>query len=151
MARYNKNGLTENMQVFCDEYLIDLNGTRAYSKAYPKANDNTCSSNAVKLLAKTKIKEYIKARMESKNNKRIADQDEVLEFLTATMRGDYKEQFALGEGQGFQSISEKELQPKDRIKAAELLGKRYGLYVDKTELSGNVGVTIVDDLEEGNE
>jgi phage terminase small subunit len=39
---------------------------------------------------------------------------------------------------------------KERLKAAELLGKRYGLYTDKQEVTGAVPVVITgeDELED---
>ena len=40
----------------------------------------------------------------------------------------------------------KQLSAKDRIKAAELLGKRYALFTEKVDVEGNVGVTIIDDI-----
>ena len=43
-------------------------------------------------------------------------------------------------------ILKKQLSAKDRIKAAELLGKRYALFTQKVDLEGNVGVTIIDDI-----
>ena len=147
MAKKNEYGLTKNQQIFVDEYLIDLNGTRAYKEAYKRCkSDNTARTTASRLLANANIKGYIKIIMGKKDKLRVADQDEVLEFLTSTMRGEYKEEIPIGRGEGYQELTKKELQPKDRIKAAELLGKRYGLYIDKSEISGAVGVTIVDDI-----
>ena len=37
---------------------------------------------------------------------------------------------------------------KERNKAAELLGKRYALFTDKVNIDGNVGVQIIDDIED---
>ena len=47
---------------------------------------------------------------------------------------------------------QKDISAKDRIKAAELIGKRYGLFTEKVELQGETTVQIVDDIpvEEGN-
>lgn len=68
-------------------------------------------------------------------SERIADAEEVLRYLTKVMRGEVKDQF--------------DLDPtiQDRTKAAELLGKRYKLFVDKQEISGKVeAVTILNDI-----
>jgi len=95
------------------------------------------------------VRQYVDELIAKKDAKRIAKQDEVLEFLTNVLRGEVKEQFPLGMGMGEQSLVKKELDGKDRIKAAELLGKRYALWTDKQQIEGNVGVQIIDDLGDG--
>ncbi|MNC44933.1 hypothetical protein D3C75_938620 [compost metagenome] len=57
-----------------------------------------------------------------------------------------KEQFPLGLGMGEQQLVKKELDGKDRIKAAELLGKRYGMWVDKSQVDVQGAVQIIDDV-----
>ena len=43
--------LTEKQKRFCEEYLVDLNGTRAYCIAYPKVkNEAVARTNASRLL-----------------------------------------------------------------------------------------------------
>jgi phage terminase small subunit len=55
------NKLTAKEQLFCCEYIIDWNGTRAYRKAYPNCkSDKTAASEACKFIRKPKIQEYIK-------------------------------------------------------------------------------------------
>ena len=83
-------------------------------------------------------------------NEKIADVQEVLEYLTAVMRGEQKEQVALFTGEGMQKLVQKDVSAKDRLKAAELIGKRYGLFTEKMELQGSTTVCIVDDIPEGN-
>jgi phage terminase small subunit len=62
------------------------------------------------------------------------------------MRGNVTEQMPLLDGNGYQRLANLDAaQPKDRIKAAELLGKRYAMWTDKKEVGGEVGVVIVDD------
>lgn len=127
--------LTKKQKMFCDEYLIDLNATQAairagYSKktAYSIANEN---------LNKPELKTYIEERMAAKEKKLVADQDEVLRYLTAVLRGESKSTELVIEGTG-DGCSEartiqKEPSEKDKLKAAELLGKRYGIYTDKVQ------------------
>ena len=50
-------------------------------------------------------------------------------------------------GVGFQEVEEINISTKDRLKAAELLGKAYGAFRDKVDVSGTVPVVIIDDLE----
>lgn len=137
--------LTEKQKRFADYYIESGNATEAYKKAY-KCKDNTANVEGTKSLVKPSIREYIDKRLAEKDKKRIASQDEVLEFLTKVFRGEVEEEFALGVGKGAQTIIRKELDGKDRIKAAELLGKRYGLWVDKQEITGEMGVTIIKDV-----
>ena len=145
--------LTEKQKRFVDEYLIDLNGSRAYRAAYLSCKkEETARVNASRLLTKANVKDYIATRMAEKNQELIASQDEVLQYLTNVMRGDLKEDQVivegLGEGVSSARIVQKQVGAKDRNKAAELLGKRYSLFSDKLELSGQVPVTIIDDIDE---
>ena len=143
--------LTSKQQRFCDEYLIDLNATQAAIRAgYSK---KTARQIATETLSKPYIKEYIDARMAEKEKKLIADQDEVLKYLTSVLRGESQSTEIVVEGTG-DGCSEartitKEPSEKDRLKAAELLGKRYGLYTDKVEAEVVLPVfSGEDDLEE---
>lgn len=127
--------LTAKQQRFCDEYLIDLNATQAAIRAgYSK---KTAAQTAARLLTNVKIQEYIENRMAEKEKELIADQDEVLKYLTSVLRGQSKSTEIVIEGLGDGSTKarkmEKEPSEKDKLKAAELLGKRYGLYTEKVE------------------
>ncbi len=133
--------MTPKQQKFCDEYLISGNATDAAIKAgySPKTAYSIGNEN----LKKPEIRAYIDEQLERLHDAKTADAREVLEYLTAVMRGEHKEQTLQLVGEGVQRISDIDVQAKDRIKAAELLGKRYSLFTDKTEISGSVPVTIV--------
>lgn len=127
--------LTPKQQRFCEEYLIDLNATQAAIRSgYSK---KTAAQTAARLLTNVKIQEYIENRMAEKEAALIADQDEVLKYLTSVLRGQSKSTEIVIEGLGDGSTKarkmEKEPSEKDKLKAAELLGKRYGLYTEKVE------------------
>lgn len=127
--------LTAKQQRFCDEYLIDLNATQAAIRAgYSEKNARNIASEN---LAKPNIREYIDNRLEEKEKALIANQDEVLKYLTSVLRGQSKSTEIVIEGFGDGSTKarkmEKEPSEKDKLKAAELLGKRYGLYTEKVE------------------
>lgn len=137
--------LTAKQQRFCDEYLIDLNATQAairagYSKktAY-KASDwlNEKSQEKPSSKFNRAMREYIDNRLAEKEKALIANQDEVLKYLTSVLRGQSKSTEIVIEGLGDGSTKarkmEKEPSEKDKLKAAELLGKRYGLYTEKVE------------------
>lgn len=140
--------ITELQKRFADLFIETGNATEAYKRAGYKAKGNSAEVNASRLLSNAKVQEYVNDRIAEKDEMRIAKQDEILAFLTSIMRGQVKEEFPLGLGMGEQTLVKKELEGKDRIKAAELLGKRYGMWTDKQQIDANVGVTIVDDLNE---
>lgn len=144
--------LTEKQKRFADYYIETGNGSEAYKRAYKTCKkDDTARVNASKLLTKANVKEYIAQTMKEKDNKRIASQDEVLEYLTAIMRGEIKEECVVVESKGdFESQArtiDKQVSPKDRNKAAELLGKRYALWIDKQKIDAELAPKIVDDIE----
>ncbi|MBS6559251.1 MAG: terminase small subunit [Clostridiales bacterium] len=143
--------LTEKQKRFADEYLIDLNATRAYRAAYSSCKkDEVAAVNGSKLLRNTKVEKYINAELEKIQSAKIADAQEVMEHLTAAMRGEIQEEVVVvegtGEGCSDARIIRKQISEKDRIKAAELLGKRYSLFTDKMDVSGVEGVVIVNDI-----
>lgn len=138
--------MTDKQQIFVDEYLKDLNGTRAYKVAYPNVKkDSVAKAAASRLLTNVNVKAYIDEQLEIMHNERTADAQEVLEYLTSIMRGEQQEQVLRGVGMGEQVKTIIEVSAKDRIKAAELLGKRHALFTDKTEIDIK-SVTFVDDV-----
>lgn len=134
-------------QIFADEWLKDMNGTRAYKVAYPHVKkDTTAKSNASRLLTDANIKTYIDEQLEKMHNERTADAQEVLEYLTTVMRGEQTEQTTIGLGEGAQGITEIEVGAKDRLKAAELLGKRHALFTDRQEIDATVRTDKLDSI-----
>ena len=139
--------MTKKQKLFCDEYLIDLNATQAairagYSKktAYSIGNEN---------LTKPEIKKYIDDRMAEKETALIADQNEVLKYLTKVLRGESQSSVLARNEMGGEDVIEKAPDEKERLKAAELLGKRYGLYTDKVEQEVDMDLTITVDYGDG--
>lgn len=159
--------LTAKQQRFCDEYLIDLNATQAAIRAgYSK---KTARQIGQENLTKPVIAEYIKKRMDEKEAALVADQDEVLRYLTSVMRREYCENIVVtlseerttyvpdANGTMRKQTIKKEIpkiveipaQLRDANKAAELLGKRYGIYSEK--VSVDVKPVVIgggDDLED---
>jgi len=130
--------LTDKQKRFVDEYLIDLNATAAAIRAgYSRKTANRIGQQN---LSKLDIRSAIDSRMAEKESALIAGQDEVLRFLTAILRGEESEEVPMFVGDGEQRLRDKQVGAKDRLKAAELLGKRYGLYEDKLSLSGGINV-----------
>lgn len=130
---------------FCDEYLIDCNATQAAIRA--GYSPKTAKQIGQRMLTNVDLKAYIDEQLERIHNEKTADAQEVLEYLTAVMRGQHTEQTLQLVGDGVQKIADIDVSAKERLKAAELIGKRYGMFKD------NVGidlepVVIVNDLKE---
>lgn len=124
--------MTAKQMRFCDEYLIDLNATQAAIRA--GYSQKTAGVMAAENLKKPIIQNYIEQRMAEKEAALIADQNEVLKYLTQVLRGESQAEVIVVEGTGDGCSEARTMQKapdeKERLKAAELLGKRYGLYKD---------------------
>lgn len=137
------NIMTDKQRIFADEYLKDLNGTRAYKVAYPNVKkDSSAATAAGRLLRNVEIKSYIDEQLEQMHNERTADAKEILEYLTAVMRGEETETVATAKGL-YDGV---EVSAKDRLKAAELLGKRHALFTDKQQIEVTEMPVFVDDI-----
>lgn len=142
-------GMTEKQKRFADEYIIDLNATRAYKAAYPNVKkDAAARANGSRLLTNANVKGYIDSQLEKLKSERVADAQEVLEFLTATVRGEVTEPLLVFDGGGVQKVIEAKPSVATRKSAAELLGKRWKMWTDKQEITADIGVVIVDDIED---
>ena len=144
--------LTEKQKRFADYYIETGNITEAATRAgYSKKTARVIGQEN---LLKPAIKGYIDEKLEAMQDERTASAKEVLEFLTKSMRGEIKEEVVVVEGTGDGTsearMIKKQIGLRDRIKSAELLGKRYRLFTDKVEIEGVVPVMIVgeDELEE---
>jgi len=134
--------LTAKQQRFCDEYLIDLNATQAairsgYSKKTAKqiGNEN---------LTKPDLKKYIQERMEEKEKELIADQSEVMKYLTSVLRGQSESSVLARDDMGADRVITKPPDEKERLKAAELLGKAHMMFTDKVqqEIDMDLNITV---------
>ena len=130
---------------FCDEYLIDCNATQAAIRA--GYSPKTAKVTGAKMLTNANLKAYIDEQLERIHNEKTADAQEVLEYLTAVMRGQHTEQTLQLIGDGVQKIADIDVSAKERLKAAELIGKRYGMFKDNVNL-GESRVIIVSDVPE---
>lgn len=147
--------MTEKQKRFADEYLIDLNATRAYKAAYPKVKkDEVARVNGSRMLTNANVKKYIDEQLEKLHDDKTADAKEVLEYLTAVLRKESRSSTIVVEGCGDgcseARVIDKPPDEKERLKAAELLGKRYRLFTDKIE--ADVNQTVIfggeDELED---
>lgn len=148
--------MTEKQKIFADEYLIDLNATRAYRVAYPSVKrDETARANSSRMLTNANVAKYIADRMQERQKRTEITQDRVLEELAAiafARATDYaevkdecvriKDTDSLTDQQikAIAGIKEGkfgiELKLNDKEKALELLGRHLGMFKDKVEVSG---------------
>ena len=137
------NTLTPRQQKFCDEYLISGNATEAAIKAgySRKTAKQTGSEN----LSKPDLRAYIDEQLAKIHSAKIADAEEVMKYLTSVMRGEHTEQVLKLVGEGVQTVTDIDVSSKERLKAAELIGKRYCLFTEKVVLEGAVPVIITGD------
>ena len=149
--------LTEKRKRFIDEYLIDTNAAAAVVRAGFKAKSSKVAADIGNELMKVPaIREAIDERLVQMQSEKIASAQEVMEYLTAILRDQEVEEVTVvvGTGAGVSEAQnvEKSVSPKDKLKAAELLGKRYGLFTDKVDLgAGALTVVVEHDYGEPNE
>lgn len=156
--------MTEKQKIFADEYLIDLNATRAYRVAYPSVKkDETAAVNGSKLLRNTKVQEYISERMQERQQRTEVTQDMVVKELAAIafarvtdyveIRGnglcgtviikpttdlsDQQIRAIAGIKEGANGI---EIKMNDKEKALELLGRHLGMWNDKIKVDGEITI-----------
>lgn len=115
--------MTPKQQRFIDEYLIDLNATQAAIRA--GYSEKTAYSMGSRLLKNVEIQARLHARTEEEESKLIAKQVEVRKLLTRMLRGEETDTVV---SEGFRVTVP--VAARDRIRAAELLGKTYGMFTD---------------------
>ncbi len=137
--------LTEKQKRFCDEYLIDCNAKQAAIRA--GYSPRTAYSIGNENLNKPELLNYIRNQLKSLHRDKIADAEEVLEYLTTVMRGDKKELIPVSNDSGEIENIEREIATRDKLKAAELLGKRYGVFKDSVKVEEKLTENTVSQLQ----
>lgn len=138
--------LTIKQKKFADEYIKTGN---AYKSAINAGYSENYAKNATKFLLENNglITAYIDERMKKLEEEAIADQAEVLKYLTRVLRDEEREDVLVNVGNYEQEIQSMKVSAKDRIKAAELLGKRYGSWTDKVDMNVEMPTIISGDDE----
>lgn len=131
--------MTEKQKMFADAYLADpeRNAARAYQSVYGTKSSVSASKLASRLMKNEGIRAYIDERLEQIHSEKTADIREVQEYLTAVMRGQTSSATLAFVGGSQQAVVMKPPEEKDRLKAAELLGRTNGMFRDR------VGVEMV--------
>lgn len=135
--------LTVKQKRFADEYIICGNATEAAIKA--GYSNKTAAVIGAENLIKPNIKQYIDTRFKELDSAKIADQKEVMEYLTRLMRGEEKETEMINVGNFEQQLIEVPVKHSVRKQAAELIGKRYGMWTEKMDVTQrNIEIVIGD-------
>ena len=134
--------MTEKQRRFADYYIETANAEESYKRAGYK----NARGNAHKLLQNTAIAHYIGERMAEKDKERIASQDEILETLTKVLRGQEEGTELVGVGKGAQRVEQLPPTIEAKIRAGELLGKRYAMWKDNKNIEVSGAVQFVDDI-----
>lgn len=152
--------MTDKQRIFCEEYLIDLNATQAAIRA--GYSEKTAYSTGNENLKKPELQEYIQKMLDEKEDTLIAKQDEVLKTLTRIMRREELESVVVTckkhksyyDDNGKKVVDDTEepitvpipTKVSDANKAAEMLGKYYTLFTDRTQIEGEGAVVIINDI-----
>ena len=135
--------LNDKQKQFYKEYMVDTNATQAAIRAgYSK---KTAYSQGQRLLKHVEGQRFLQDLMAERESKLIAEQDEVLKYLTSVLRGESVASVLARDEVGAERVIKKPPDEKERLKAAELLGKRYSLFTDKVNVDGTVPVVIAGD------
>jgi phage terminase small subunit len=141
--------MNNRQQLFCEEYLKDLNATKAAIRA--GYSEKTAYSQGQRLLKNVEIKNRLQEIREKIQDENIATIKDIEEFLSLSLNGEMEEEVisVVAEIEGSSKVvkTKKQISLRDRIKAAELLGKRYGLWTEKQEVDINLP-TFIDDIKE---
>lgn len=160
--------MTDAQKRFCDEYLIDLNATRAYKVAYPSCKkEETANAASSRMLRNVKVQEYISKKQQEIEKRTEVTQDMVIKELAKIafldIRKLYTENGQLkniadidsdtagaissletleeyeGHGEDREKIGDtQKVKLLDKTKALELLGKHLGMFKEKVTIDGNV-------------
>lgn len=150
----NEYNLTPREQRFADEYIANgRNATQAYKLISPNAKATTCATKGLEMVRRKHVADYIKdktrERLDASNLTAQDVIDELISIGFAKMQKSVSKQKDLLNDEVISHVEfEGTAKYEDRLKALELLGKNLVLFTDKQELTGNVGVTIVDDLDD---
>ena len=129
-----KKKLTAKQSTFIDAYLGEakMNATQAARIAGYKHPEVQGAENL------RKLRPYISKTMNERHTDAIATQEEIQQFFTAVVRGEVKEEVVSNNGK----ILEVPASTKDRLKAAECMGRAYGMFTERKEISGTMDINI---------
>lgn len=115
--------LNEREIRFVEHYLVNPNGTKACRAAGYRGSDNVMAVQARRLLRKAHVVALLAERAKPASEARIASAESIRTFWT-------------------EMVNDQKADPKDRLKASELLGKTMGLFLEKRQIDGKLEINV---------
>ena len=143
--------MTKKEKMFVDAYVKDIKRNQTAAAIAAGYSEKTAPQAASRLMKKDEIKQAIDERLKELHEQNTAQANEVIEFLTAVMRGENVDNIPIFVGDGFQKLTEGKPPAKDRLRAAKMLGKYYALFTDKLNVDGDMDYSIKIDYGGGDE
>lgn len=134
--------MTKKEKMFVDAYVNDVKRNQTAAAIAAGYSEKTAPQAASRLMKKDEIKQAIDERLKELHEQNTAQANEVIEFLTAVLRGENVDNIPIFVGDGFQKLTEGKPPAKDRLRAAEMLGKYYALFTDKLNVDGDMDYSI---------
>ena len=135
--------MTDAQKRFCDEYLIDLNATKAYKVAYPKCKkDETASAAGSRLLGNVKVQEYISEKMKEREKRTEITQDKVLKELSNIAFLDIRKLY--NNNGGLKNIQDIDEETAKAISSLETLEEYDGYGEDREQIGNTQKVKLLD-------
>lgn len=134
--------MTKKEKMFVDAYVNDVKRNQTAAAIAAGYSEKTAPQAASRLMKKDEIKQAIDERLKELHEQNTAQANEVIEFLTAVMRGENVDNIPIFVGDGFQKLTEGKPPAKDRLRAAEMLGKYYALFTEKLNVDGDMDYNI---------
>lgn len=131
-----RNKLTLKQRKFVDEYIISGNASDAARKA--GYSPRTAFRSGQENMQKPAVLAEIKRRMAEIESHKIMDMTEAMQELTAIARGETTDEQLDNMGNKHQLKANSTA----RLRAIELIGKRYSAWVDRKEVSGDLNIDI---------
>lgn len=145
--------MTGKKKAFVEAYINDIKRNQTAAAIAAGYSEKTARQQASRLMKDEEVAAAIAEFEKELHEQNTAKADEVIEFLTSVMRGEEVDNWALRTVLGSEELKEGKPSARDRLKAAEMLGKYYALFTEaaKTDDNDNSGVVIIPEIADGEE
>ncbi len=139
--------MTRKKKAFIEAYVSDVRRNQTAAAIAAGYSEKGAAQAASRLMKDEEVAAEIDARLAELHRERTAEADEIIEFLTSVMRGEKVETVPLRLCDGSEEFKDGKPSARDKLKAAELLGKRYGLFTENVTVNSAVPVVITGEEE----
>lgn len=120
--------MTSRKKAFISAYINDVKRNQTAAAIAAGYSEKSAAQAASRLMRDPEVKAAVEAAEKERHEQNTAKAEEVTEFLTSVMRGEKVDSVTLYAEKGVQNQIDSKAAARDRLKAAELLGKYYGLF-----------------------